>query len=41
MIPLNQIDRVEIMRGNAAAVYGSGAMGGVINLITSSKDVRV
>lgn len=40
MIPLNQIDRVEIMRGNAAAVYGSGAMGGVINLITSSKDVR-
>jgi vitamin B12 transporter len=40
MIPLNQIDRVEIMRGNAAAVYGSGAMGGVINLITTSKDVR-
>jgi vitamin B12 transporter len=40
MIPLNQIDRVEIMRGNAAAIYGSGAMGGVINLITTSKNVR-
>jgi len=40
MIPLNQIDRVEIMRGNAAAIYGSGAMGGVINLITTSKDVK-
>ena len=40
MIPINQIDRVEIMRGNAAAIYGSGAMGGVINLITTSKDSK-
>jgi len=40
MIPINQIDRVEIMRGNASAIYGSGAMGGVINLITTSKDSK-
>ena len=39
-IPINQIDRVEIMRGNAAAIYGSGAMGGVINLITTTKDSK-
>jgi len=39
-IPINQIDRVEILRGNAAAIYGSGAMGGVINLITTSKDTK-
>jgi vitamin B12 transporter len=37
MIPINQINRVEIIRGNASSIYGSGAMGGVINLITTSK----
>ncbi len=35
LIPVNQIERIEIVRGNASALYGSGAMGGVINLITS------
>lgn len=33
-IPLAQIDRIEIVRGPAAAVYGSDAMGGVIQLFT-------
>ncbi|SFM46451.1 TonB-dependent receptor [Variovorax sp. OV329] len=33
-IPLSQIDRIEIVRGPAAAVYGSDAMGGVIQLFT-------
>lgn len=33
-IPLGQIDRVEILRGPAAAVYGSDAMGGVIQIFT-------
>ena len=36
MIPLNQIDHIEILRGNASAIYGAGAVGGVINLITNS-----
>jgi vitamin B12 transporter len=31
-IPLSQIDRIEVLRGPAAAVYGSDAMGGVIQL---------
>jgi vitamin B12 transporter len=28
-----EIERIEIVRGPASVVYGSGAMGGVINLI--------
>lgn len=33
-IPLSQIDRIEILRGPAGAVYGSNAMGGVVQLFT-------
>lgn len=33
-IPLSQIERIEVVRGPAAAVYGSDAMGGVIQLFT-------
>jgi vitamin B12 transporter len=33
-IPLSQIDRVEILRGPAAAIYGSDAMAGVIQIFT-------
>lgn len=33
-IPLDSIERVEIIRGPAATVYGSDAMGGVVNIIT-------
>lgn len=33
-IPLAQIDRIEVLRGPAAAVYGSDAIGGVIQLFT-------
>lgn len=33
-IPLDQIDRVEVVRGPAAAVYGSDAIGGVVQLFT-------
>jgi vitamin B12 transporter len=39
MIPLNQIERIEILRGNASAIYGPGAVGGVIQLITQKKSV--
>ncbi|MDD5028883.1 MAG: TonB-dependent receptor [Rhodoferax sp.] len=34
MIALNLIDRVEVLRGPASAVYGSDAMGGVIQIFT-------
>lgn len=33
-IPLQQIERVEILRGSASSLYGSDAIGGVINIIT-------
>jgi vitamin B12 transporter len=31
---LNNVDRIEILKGAASSVYGSSAMGGVVNVIT-------
>jgi vitamin B12 transporter len=33
-IPLQQIERIEILRGNASALYGDAAVGGVISITT-------
>jgi iron complex outermembrane receptor protein len=33
-IPIESIDRIEIVRGSGAVLYGGGATGGVINIIT-------
>jgi vitamin B12 transporter len=33
-IPVDDIDRIEIVKGPASVLYGSSAMGGVINIIT-------
>lgn len=33
-VPLAQIERIEILRGPASALYGTDAVGGVINLVT-------
>jgi len=33
-IPLDNIDRVEVMYGPASSLYGSAAMGGTVNIIT-------
>lgn len=32
--PLEAIERIEVIRGSASSLYGSDAMGGVINIIT-------
>ena len=33
-VPADQVERIEVLRGPAAALYGNGAAGGVINIIT-------
>ena len=33
-IDLNQIERIEVLRGAASVLYGSDALGGVVNIIT-------
>ncbi len=33
-VPLEDIDRIEIVRGPSSALYGADAMGGVVNIIT-------
>ena len=33
-IPLSQVDRIEVVRGPASAVYGSDAIGGVVQIFT-------
>jgi iron complex outermembrane receptor protein len=33
-VPLDQIERIEIVRGGGSVLYGDGAVGGVINIIT-------
>jgi outer membrane receptor for ferrienterochelin and colicins len=35
-IPLNNVERIEILRGPASSIYGANAIGGVINIITKS-----
>lgn len=35
-LPLNQVERIELIRGSGVAMYGSDAIGGVLNIITRS-----
>jgi len=36
VIPLENIERIEVMHGPGSSLYGTGAMGGTINIITKS-----
>lgn len=33
-LPMSEIERIEILKGPGSALYGGGALGGIINLIT-------
>lgn len=37
-IPLDAVDHIEIIRGSGAVLYGAGATGGVIRVVTRSAD---
>ncbi len=37
-LPLSAIDRIEVVRGPASALYGSGAIGGVVQVFTRQAD---
>jgi iron complex outermembrane recepter protein len=39
-VPLAAIERIEILRGSGAVLYGDGATAGVINIITRSPSAR-
>ncbi|OOF05096.1 TonB-dependent receptor domain-containing protein [Salinivibrio sp. MA607] len=39
-IPVNSIERIEVIRGARATLYGSSAIGGVINIITKTDKER-
>jgi len=34
MVDVNDIERIEVIKGAASSLYGTGAMGGVVNIIT-------
>jgi iron complex outermembrane receptor protein len=36
-IPMSIVDRIEVLEDGASAIYGSDAIGGVVNIITRSK----
>jgi outer membrane receptor protein involved in Fe transport len=39
-VPREEIERIEVLRGGASSLYGSSALGGVVNLITRSPDAN-
>jgi vitamin B12 transporter len=40
LVPLSQVERIEILKGAQSTMYGSDAIGGVINIITKNKDTK-
>jgi outer membrane cobalamin receptor len=39
-ISVDAVERIEVLRGPFAAIYGSGALGGVINIVTAKEPQR-
>jgi len=40
-IPIDSIDRIEVLQGGASVQYGNGAVGGVINIITNGNTSKL
>jgi iron complex outermembrane receptor protein len=38
--PINQIDRIEVVKGAGSALYGTAAIGGVVNIITKDPNSK-
>lgn len=38
MFDLNDIERIEVIKGSASSLYGSGATGGIINVVSKQAD---
>lgn len=34
LIDLNTVERIELVKGGTSSIYGSGAMGGIVNIVT-------
>ncbi len=40
-IPMDSIERIEVLQGGASVQYGNGAVGGVINIITNGNTTKL
>jgi iron complex outermembrane recepter protein len=40
-IPMDSIERIEVLQGGASVQYGNGAVGGVINIITNGNNKKL
>jgi len=38
LLPIDNIERIEVLKGASSVVYGAGAMGGVFNIVTQVPD---
>ncbi len=40
MVPISEVDHVEIIRSGGSALYGSSALGGVVNILTKNSPAK-